>query len=170
MKNTILPSSLKKVLSLGLTASLSLLGTSCRRAPVTAGTGLSSAPNAAVAPGQNSQFNTFRGVRDAATSFVPGEVVVSFRQSVSPQFLSQFAVQNGLQYVSTSRLGHTLFRQMNLNTDPTSSNTLNSLRRNPMVQSANLNALFKRQFVINDPKASEQTGLAIIGMGWMRQV
>ncbi len=165
MNKTPSSTQIKKVLSIAVTASLTLLATSCRRSPVTAGTGLVNNPGAAVGAPAGSQFNTFRGVRDAATSFVPGEVVVNFRQAMNPQFLSQFAVQNGLQYVSTSRLGHSLFRQLNLNADPNSAQTLTNLRRNPMVQSANLNALFKRQFVINDPRASEQTGLAIIGMG-----
>ncbi len=120
------------------------------------------------APGRSIQttprFNSFRGVRTGGRNgYVKGDLVIRFRQRPTQGFVQQFAVQNGLRYSSASTLGSILFKQLNTSEDINA--TIQRVKQNPMVSSVSLNTQFRRQFTINDPKASEQSGLAIIGAG-----
>lgn len=94
-------------------------------------------------------------------SYVPGQVVVQFRQRQHPAAIQQFAAQNGLQALRVSPMGSVLFRSVN-QAIPAQS-VMQRLRANPMVEYSHPNALYRRNFTINDPRSSEQTGLAIIG-------
>ena len=98
-----------------------------------------------------------------ASAFVPGQVVVQFRANPHPTMVQQFAQQNNLQILRVSPMGSVLFQQIGQ-----SANTAmlaQSLRQNSMVEYTHQNTWFRRQFTVNDPRSSEQSGLAVIGMG-----
>jgi len=132
---------------------LSMLGslTACNRF---ANPALSSSPNGSVRRVQSTS---------KASAYVPGQVVVQFRANPHPAMVQQFAQQNNLQLLRVSPMGSALFQQMGA-----SSNTAmlaQSLRQNNMVEYTHQNTWFRRQFTVNDPRSSEQAGLAVIGMG-----
>ena len=150
----------KRLLSIGLSAAMLMAMSSCRRSAGPAG--LSAGPGSSSAS-RSGAVTTFRGVRNVGISYAAGEVVVQFRQRPTQAFLQQFAVQNGLQFLRMSNIGAGLFMQLNPAMNMNS--TIQTLRNNPLVTNASPNTLYRRQFTINDPRASEQTGLAIIGAG-----
>lgn len=93
--------------------------------------------------------------------FMPGQVVVRFNQRTTPLFLQQFAQAQGLRLLKVSPMGEALFTQAAA--DPSA--TISRLRRDPYVQYAGPNPIYRHQFTVNDPRSSEQKGLGIIGMG-----
>lgn len=91
---------------------------------------------------------------------MPNQVVVEF-QALPPQAtMQQFAAANGLRYLSANRLGSVLFQH-----DGRLSNQQLSQRlaTNPGVVNAHPNLRLQRFFTVNDPRSSEQNGLAMIG-------
>ena len=94
-------------------------------------------------------------------TYVSGQVVVQFRSRPNPAFLQQFSQQYGLQPMRVSPMGSVLFRQ--LNRSASTQSVMQSLSRSSMVEFSHPNRLYRRFFTVNDPRSSEQSGLAVIG-------
>lgn len=97
-----------------------------------------------------------------ASAYVPGQVVVQFRANPDPMYLQQFAQQNNLQVLRVSPMGSVLFQQMG---HRQTGAVMQSLSMNSQVEYTHQNTLYRSQFTVNDPRSSEQSGLAVIGMG-----
>lgn len=95
------------------------------------------------------------------SSYVAGQVVVQFRSRPNPAFLQQFATQNGLQALRVSSMGSVLFRQ--LNTRAPLQTVMQNMSRSTMVEYSHPNRVYRNMFTVNDPRSSEQNGLAVIG-------
>jgi len=104
-----------------------------------------------------------RSVQPSSASYVPGQVVVQFRNQPTPATVQQFAAQNGLQALRVSRMGSVLFRQMSRTVSTQA--VMQNISRNPLVEYTHPNTLYRPMFTINDTRAAEQSGLAVIGAG-----
>jgi thermitase len=103
--------------------------------------------------------SSFRQQTSRSTA-IPGQVVVQFRSRPTTALLQQFAAQNKLQTLRLTSLGTVLFKH----DTRTSTQTLGeSLKRSPLVEYVHANTRYHRLFTVNDPRSSEQTGLAMIG-------
>ncbi len=153
---------LAKVLKTTLIASMALASsqslTACNRVnpALISRAGFNQAtPSQAVGSTRYAQSSTSR------PSLVPNQVVVQFRSVPNPSFLQQFSQQNGLQVLQVSRTGSVLFRQLRTGNTGT---MVQSLRSNNMVEYSHQNTYYRGLFTMNDKRASEQYGPAIVGL------
>lgn len=95
------------------------------------------------------------------STVMPQQVVLSFRQRLSGQIISQMGQRYGLRFLKSSPTGHVLFQHA---PQVQTTQLIQSLRQDPMVANAEHNVIYRTRFTVNDPRSTEQTGLGIIGM------
>lgn len=92
---------------------------------------------------------------------VPGQIIVKFRTQTTQTVISQMSNRYGLRAVKGSPMGAVLFAAAAIQNTP---QIIQQLRKDPLVDYAEANAVYRNKFTVNDPRSADQRGLAMIGM------
>lgn len=134
----------KKIVSLSVSALISISVFSCSRTPIELDT------------------NIIENVDNIEAQNVSREIVIRFKSKIDDNFVDNFANTINARVINLSTRINTAVFQFSSNIE--ANEKLQELSTNPVVDYAEPNYTYTSKYTVSDPKSKEQNGLAIAGL------